>query len=111
MAADEKPSAGACARADLMLAHPTTFPAVMLYLMSGDEVRAIVDIAEVAREVGAAAARAPSLNHPVLKVLRTGWREAPWCSWKKVACGAFFETRHGSRRPEARLSPATQAKT
>src|SRR5215813_7282877 len=32
-------------------------------------------------------------------------------NWKKVACGAFFETRHGSRRPEARLLPATQAKT
>jgi hypothetical protein len=50
---------------------------VMLYLMSAEEVRSIVDIAEVAREVAAAAARAASLNHPVLNVLRTGWRSVP----------------------------------
>jgi hypothetical protein len=50
---------------------------IVVYFLSETDVRSLRDVAMVASETAAAAERAESLGHPVLKVLRTGWKGAP----------------------------------
>jgi hypothetical protein len=49
---------------------------ITVYFLSESDVRSLEDIGGIAKAVAAAAERAASLNHPVLKVLRDGWRSA-----------------------------------
>ena len=45
-----------------------------LYFMADADIGAIYDVEELAVEMTESARRAVSLNHPTLKVLRTGWK-------------------------------------
>lgn len=56
---------------------------ITVYFLPEQNVRGIEDIHGVALAVAAAAARAKSLNHPVLPVLRDGW-EGGSCSFADV---------------------------
>jgi hypothetical protein len=49
---------------------------ITVYFLSEPDVRSLEDVNGVAKAVVAAAERAASLNHPVLKVLRDGWQSA-----------------------------------
>jgi hypothetical protein len=49
---------------------------IVLYFMPESDAGAMYDVEELAAEVAESARRAVSLNHPPLKVLRTGWKSA-----------------------------------
>src|SRR5262249_48712008 len=44
-------------------------------------------------------------------LVRSRHLDSPLVHWKKVACGAFFETPHGCRRQKARFLPAALARS
>jgi hypothetical protein len=49
---------------------------ITVYFLSESDVRSLQDVDGIATAIAAAAERAASLSHPVLKVLRDGWQSA-----------------------------------